>query len=229
MIQCIFLINYFFCQHSRLLFVWVRWFSVVESPPTVIQQQQSVGNIHPLCSSQNIPSRQGFKKRENTYFYYIYSYSCKFNSKKQIAAIMVAAGCSLIPWIALSALLGSVVCEDPNQPLGSPVQLGESEPGVKKILEFTEERYNLGSNAMHRRKISRFISVTRQVTLTARLRHNFFIYLFNIDYITCTVCHCKQSLLCSVNVRVGVQNKGTHCLSIHSLFFRHKERRYIVF
>lgn len=160
---------------------------------------------------------------------HIYSYSCKFNSKKQIAAIMVAAGCSLIPWIALSALLGSVVCEDPNQPLGSPVQLGESEPGVKKILEFTEERYNLGSNAMHRRKISRFISVTRQVTLTARLRHNFFIYLFNIDYITCTVCHCKQSLLCSVNVRVGVQNKGTHCLSIHSLFFRHKERRYIVF
>ncbi|XP_008325732.1 cathepsin F [Cynoglossus semilaevis] len=76
---------------------------------------------------------------------------------------MVAAGCSLIPWIALSALLGSVVCEDPNQPLGSPVQLGESEPGVKKILEFTEERYNLGSNAMHRRKISRFISVTRQM------------------------------------------------------------------
>lgn len=79
-------------------------------------------------------------------------------------------GCRVILWLALSAVLGSALGlgEDLDRPLfgppGSPVRLRESDPGLKKALEFAEERYNRGSNAMHLRKVSRLISATKQVT-----------------------------------------------------------------
>lgn len=84
---------------------------------------------------------------------------------------MVGFRCSpLILWLALAGL-GSVFVfgEDFNRPLfgppGAPIPLQDSDPGLKKALEFAVERYNRGSNAMHLRKVSRFISATRQVTL----------------------------------------------------------------
>ena len=83
--------------------------------------------------------------------------------------------CSLIPWLALAALLGTVLGlgEDLDRPLfgppGSPVRLHESDPGLKKALVFAEERYNRGSNAMHLRKVSRFISATKQVKLLSHI------------------------------------------------------------
>lgn len=77
----------------------------------------------------------------------------------------------LIPWLVLAGL-GFVfgLGEDLDRPLfgppGSLIRLHESDPGLKKALEFAEERYNRGSNAMHLRKVSRFISATRQVPRT---------------------------------------------------------------
>ncbi|XP_056136890.1 cathepsin F isoform X2 [Lampris incognitus] len=46
---------------------------------------------------------------------------------------------------------------------GSPVQLRESDPGLKRALKFAEDRYNLGSNAMHVRRVSKFISASKQL------------------------------------------------------------------
>lgn len=78
----------------------------------------------------------------------------------------------VIRCLALAIVLESVVGlgEDLDRPLfgppGSLVRLHESDPGLKKALDFAEERYNRGSNAMHLRKVSRLISATKQVTLT---------------------------------------------------------------
>lgn len=78
--------------------------------------------------------------------------------------------CPIISWMALAAVLGSVLGlgEDLDRPLfgppGSPLRLQESDPGLKKALQFAEERYNLGSNAMHLRRVSRLVSATKQVT-----------------------------------------------------------------
>uniref|UniRef100_A0A8C6WJD0 Cathepsin F n=1 Tax=Neogobius melanostomus TaxID=47308 RepID=A0A8C6WJD0_9GOBI len=46
---------------------------------------------------------------------------------------------------------------------GSPIGLQDSDPGLRKALQFAEERYNRGSNAMHLRRVSRLISATKQV------------------------------------------------------------------
>ncbi|XP_024139246.1 cathepsin F [Oryzias melastigma] len=76
---------------------------------------------------------------------------------------------ALIPWMILAAVLGSVLGlgEDLDRPLfgppGSPIRVHESDPGLKKVMLFAEERYNRGSNAMHLRKISRFVSATKQL------------------------------------------------------------------
>nr|XP_019938592.1 PREDICTED: cathepsin L-like [Paralichthys olivaceus] len=75
----------------------------------------------------------------------------------------------LIVCLAVAAALGSVLGlgEDLDRPLfgppGSPIQLHGSDPGLKKALQFAEDHYNRGSNAMHLRKISRFISATKQL------------------------------------------------------------------
>lgn len=73
--------------------------------------------------------------------------------------------------IAYCVLVGFVLgLEDgPDRPVfgapGSPVRLSESDPGVLKAIQFAEERYNMGSNAMHLRRVSKIISASKQVTL----------------------------------------------------------------
>jgi len=86
--------------------------------------------------------------------------------------MVVGSRFPVILCLALAAVLGSVLGfgEDIDRPLigspGSPIRLQESDPGLKKALEFAEERYNQGSNAMLLRKTSRLLSATKQVTLT---------------------------------------------------------------
>lgn len=78
---------------------------------------------------------------------------------------------SVILLLAMAGGLGSVygLGGDLGRPLfgppGSPIMLQESDPGLQKALNFAEERYNRGSNAMHLRKVSRLVSATRQVGL----------------------------------------------------------------
>ncbi|XP_031424760.1 LOW QUALITY PROTEIN: cathepsin F [Clupea harengus] len=59
------------------------------------------------------------------------------------------------------------VDDGPNAPLigapGAMVRLSESDPGVVKAIQFAEERYNMGSNGMHIRRVSRVISATKQL------------------------------------------------------------------
>ena len=75
----------------------------------------------------------------------------------------------LIPGLVLVAVAGLVqsLGEDLDRPLfgppGSPVKLRDSDPGLKKAVLFAEERYNLGTNAMHLRRVSRIISASKQV------------------------------------------------------------------
>ena len=61
-------------------------------------------------------------------------------------------------------------------PPGSTIRLHESDPGLQKALNFAEERYNRGSNAMHLRKVSRLVSATRQVRL---LYNTYTLYIYN--------------------------------------------------
>lgn len=76
---------------------------------------------------------------------------------------------SLVLFLASAGGPGPVhgLGEDPDRPLlgppGSPIRLEVSDPGLLKALQFAEERYNRGSNAMHLRRISRVVSATRQV------------------------------------------------------------------
>lgn len=75
------------------------------------------------------------------------------------------------PVIACCVLVGLVLgSEDgPDRPVigapGSPVRLSESDPGVMKAVKFAEERYNMGSNAMHIRRVSKILSASKQVEL----------------------------------------------------------------
>ncbi|KAM3842879.1 cathepsin L-like [Diretmus argenteus] len=75
----------------------------------------------------------------------------------------------VILWLILAAVLGSVLGlgEDLDRPLlgppGSPIRLSGSDPGLKKALQFAEDRYNLGSNAMHVRRVSKLVSATKQL------------------------------------------------------------------
>lgn len=71
--------------------------------------------------------------------------------------------------IACCVLVGLVLgLEDgPDRPVigapGSPVRLSESDPGVMKAIKFAEERYNMASNAMHVRRVSKILSASKQV------------------------------------------------------------------
>lgn len=47
--------------------------------------------------------------------------------------------------------------------IGAPVRLTDSDPGLVKALEFAERRYNMLSNGMHIRRVTKIISATRQV------------------------------------------------------------------
>ncbi|XP_072296012.1 cathepsin F [Eucyclogobius newberryi] len=58
--------------------------------------------------------------------------------------------------------------QDPEPAPGSAVRLQESDPGLRRALQFAEERYNRGSNAMHLRRVSRLISATKQVVKGVR-------------------------------------------------------------
>lgn len=53
---------------------------------------------------------------------------------------------------------------------GAPVRLSDSDPGLLQALKFAEERYNVLSNGMHIRRVSKIISASKQV------RHCGFLY-----------------------------------------------------
>ncbi|XP_026214192.1 cathepsin F [Anabas testudineus] len=97
--------------------------------------------------------------------------------------------CPVVLCLALVAVLSPVLGlgEDLDRPLfgppGSPVPLHDSDPGLKKALEFAEERYNRGSNSMHLRRVSRFISATKQ--LVKGIRYTITVELSNTQ--------CKKS------------------------------------
>lgn len=74
------------------------------------------------------------------------------------------------PVIACCVLVGLVLASEdgPDRPVigapGNPVRLSESDPGVMKAVKFAEERYNMGSNAMHIRRVSKILSASKQVS-----------------------------------------------------------------
>jgi len=95
--------------------------------------------------------------------------------------------CPVILCLTL-AFVGSVLgAADLVKPLigapGSLVQVSDSDPGLKKALQFAEERYNLGSNAMHIRRISKLISAHKQ--LVKGIRYTITVELSNTQ--------CKKS------------------------------------
>ncbi|XP_010896687.2 cathepsin F [Esox lucius] len=64
------------------------------------------------------------------------------------------------------AVLGSVLADLDGPMMGAPgsaVRLSENDPGLKKALKFAEERYNMGSNAMHVRRVSKVLSASKQL------------------------------------------------------------------
>lgn len=73
------------------------------------------------------------------------------------------------------AVFGSAFCvnDGPDPPLigapGAMVRLSESDPGVLRAVKFAEERYNMGSNGMHVRRVSRVISASKQVGYFSQL------------------------------------------------------------
>lgn len=73
--------------------------------------------------------------------------------------------------LVLAACVCAVVSGDDDGhtagPPGAPVRLSDSDPGLLKALRFAEERYNMLSNGMHIRRVSKIISATKQVRLCA--------------------------------------------------------------
>uniref|UniRef100_A0A9J7WUR6 Cathepsin F n=1 Tax=Cyprinus carpio carpio TaxID=630221 RepID=A0A9J7WUR6_CYPCA len=94
------------------------------------------------------------------------------------------------PVIACCILVGLVlgVEDGPDRPVigapGSPVRLSESDPGVMKAVKFAEERYNMGSNAMHIRRVSKILSASKQ--LVKGVRYSIMVEIGNTQ--------CKKSL-----------------------------------
>lgn len=96
--------------------------------------------------------------------------------------------CPVILCLTL-ALLGSVLGLNGalEKPLigapGSAVRLLDSDPGLTKALKFAEERYNMGSNAMHVRRVSKILSASKQ--LVKGIRYTITVELSNTQ--------CKKS------------------------------------
>uniref|UniRef100_A0A3B3XAZ8 Cathepsin F n=1 Tax=Poecilia mexicana TaxID=48701 RepID=A0A3B3XAZ8_9TELE len=92
--------------------------------------------------------------------------------------------CPLILCLALVSVFG--LGEDLDRPLfgppGSPIRLHESDPDLKKVLGFAEERYNRGSNAMHLRRVSRFVSATKQESVELLGQFKEFMVRYNKVY-----------------------------------------------
>lgn len=73
-----------------------------------------------------------------------------------IACCVLAVICSV--WAVEDGL-------DLPQIPGAPVRLIESDPELLKAVKFAEERYNVGSNGIHVRRVSKIISASKQVRL----------------------------------------------------------------
>uniref|UniRef100_A0A673VUP9 Cathepsin F n=1 Tax=Salmo trutta TaxID=8032 RepID=A0A673VUP9_SALTR len=76
--------------------------------------------------------------------------------------------CPVILCLTL-AVLASVLADLDDTLMGAPgssVRLSENDPGLKKALKFAEERYNMGSNTMHVRRVSKILSASKQVDYT---------------------------------------------------------------
>lgn len=73
-------------------------------------------------------------------------------------------------WVLVGLVLG--LEDGPDRPVigapGSPVRLSDSDPGVMKAVKFAEERYNMGSNAMHIRRVSKILSASKQLVKGVR-------------------------------------------------------------
>uniref|UniRef100_A0A8C7FL77 Cathepsin F n=1 Tax=Oncorhynchus kisutch TaxID=8019 RepID=A0A8C7FL77_ONCKI len=76
--------------------------------------------------------------------------------------------CPVILCLTL-AVLASVLADLDDTLMGAPgssVRLSENDPGLKKALKFAEDRYNMGSNTMHVRRVSKILSASKQVDYT---------------------------------------------------------------
>lgn len=84
---------------------------------------------------------------------------------------------------------------------GAPVRLSDSDPGLLKALKFAEERYNMLSNGMHIRRVSKIISATRQVshcTLSYFINGLMFMILFYLYFFTQVTLGCISFSTCKI-------------------------------
>nr|XP_015194264.1 PREDICTED: cathepsin W [Lepisosteus oculatus] len=76
--------------------------------------------------------------------------------------------------LILYFILGSVLSREDGlakeRLFGAAVRVSGSDPGVQRAVRFAEERYNMGSNGMYLRRISRIVSATKQVARGVRYR-----------------------------------------------------------
>uniref|UniRef100_A0A673W3A1 Cathepsin F n=1 Tax=Salmo trutta TaxID=8032 RepID=A0A673W3A1_SALTR len=87
--------------------------------------------------------------------------------------------CPVILCLTL-AVLASVLADLDDTLMGAPgssVRLSENDPGLKKALKFAEERYNMGSNTMHVRRVSKILSASKQ--LVKGIRYSIMVELSN--------------------------------------------------
>uniref|UniRef100_A0A8C7FL73 Cathepsin F n=1 Tax=Oncorhynchus kisutch TaxID=8019 RepID=A0A8C7FL73_ONCKI len=87
--------------------------------------------------------------------------------------------CPVILCLTL-AVLASVLADLDDTLMGAPgssVRLSENDPGLKKALKFAEDRYNMGSNTMHVRRVSKILSASKQ--LVKGIRYNIMVELSN--------------------------------------------------
>uniref|UniRef100_A0A8C8IHN0 Cathepsin F n=1 Tax=Oncorhynchus tshawytscha TaxID=74940 RepID=A0A8C8IHN0_ONCTS len=87
--------------------------------------------------------------------------------------------CPVILCLTL-AVLASVLADLDDTLMGAPgssVRLSENDPGLKKALKFAEDRYNMGSNTMHVRRVSKILSASKQ--LVKGIRYSIMVELSN--------------------------------------------------
>lgn len=79
---------------------------------------------------------------------------------------------------------------------GAPVLISDSDPELRDVLRFAEKQYNLLSDAVHIRKVSKVLSATKQVSYYLQSLYSHYMFVVKSE---CLCCHIYEYHLLRYN------------------------------